>query len=455
MASQKRRNQEKTSGKTSAVMRKNAASVSENKHPIEETIDYFLDCIEGLRAYAPVIDQILSEIYKKHVQDLEEHADKSGKVSRKKKGVKTLKFTGDRLYKARETIYEIDKITAAHKTFPSMILLPLVSQYDAFIANLLKVLFQKKPECIFSAERQVSFSEIAELNSIEDIRNSILEKEVEKIIRESHSKQFDLMEKYFGIELKKGLDVWPDFIEITERRNLLAHTNGVVSKQYLSICNHHEIAAEKIQKLGDKLSFTGQYFVHAFDVFFEISIKLSHVLWRKLQPEEIELSDNHYSVKCYDLIVAGNYEVAIKLLDFICGKEKKHSNENILLIMKFNRCNAHRLAKRQARCIELLDEIDTSALGIEFKLAEAVLRNQFDHAGKLMRQIGDRHEVIGKRCYSEWPIFEGFRESNQFLKAYEEIFGEPFTVRTSLNPDEIVESNADSTHNHQIKEGHS
>ena len=204
----------------------------------------------------------------------------------------------------------------------------------------------------------------------------------------------------------------------------------------------------RFKKLGEKLSFTGQYFEHAFDVFFEMSIKLSHVLWRKLLPADIELSDDHYNSRCYDLIVARNYDIAIKLLDFICDEVKTHSNENVLLFMKFNRCNAYRLAKQQERCIELLDAIDTSALGIEFKLVEAVLRNQFNHAGKLMKQIGDTHKVINKLSYSDWPIFEGFRESSQFLKAYEEIFNEPFMVKASLNSDEMVEGHADSMHNH-------
>lgn len=429
-------------------MNKKATSDPDNKHPIQEIIDNFLNCIEGLRAYAPLIDLILSEIAEKRSKDLEEEADKFGKINRKKKGAITLSVPVDRAYKVRKKIDELGKITAAHRTFPSMIILPLVGQYDAFVADLLKVLFQKRPERIFTSDRQVTFSEISELNSIEDIKNLIIEKEVEKIIRESHSKQFDIMEKLFGVELRKGLDIWSDFIEITERRNLLAHTNGIVSKQYLSICNHHEVAAEKIQKLGEKLSFTGQYFEHAFDVFFEMSIKLSHVLWRKLLPADIELSDDHYNSRCYDLIVARNYDIAIKLLDFICDEVKTHSNENVLLFMKFNRCNAYRLAKQQERCIELLDAIDTSALGIEFKLVEAVLRNQFNHAGKLMKQIGDTHKVINKLSYSDWPIFERFRESSQFLKAYEEIFNEPFMVKASLNSDEMVEGHADSMHNH-------
>ena len=448
MSSQRKRNREKSSGKKPPPMNKKATSDPDNKHPIQEIIDNFLNCIEGLRAYAPLIDLILSEIAEKRSKDLEEEADKFGKINRKKKGAITLSVPVDRAYKVRKKIDELGKITAAHRTFPSMIILPLVGQYDAFVADLLKVLFQKRPERIFTSDRQVTFSEISELNSIEDIKNLIIEKEVEKIIRESHSKQFDIMEKLFGVELRKGLDIWSDFIEITERRNLLAHTNGIVSKQYLSICNHHEVAAEKIQKLGEKLSFTGQYFEHAFDVFFEMSIKLSHVLWRKLLPADIELSDDHYNSRCYDLIVARNYDIAIKLLDFICDEVKTHSNENVLLFMKFNRCNAYRLAKQQERCIELLDAIDTSALGIEFKLVEAVLRNQFNHAGKLMKQIGDTHKVINKLSYSDWPIFERFRESSQFLKAYEEIFNEPFMVKASLNSDEMVEGHADSMHNH-------
>lgn len=108
--------------------------------------------------------------------------------------------------------------------------------------------------------------------------------------------------------------------------------------------------------------------------------------------------------------------------------------------MEFNRCNAHRLAKRQERCIELLDAIDTSALGIEFKLAEAVLRNQFDKAAKLMEQIGDTNQTLNPFTYLDWPIFEGFRESKQFLQAYEKIFKIPATVTTNLNSHETVEN---------------
>ena len=417
-----------------------AISPSESKHPIVKTIDNFVDSIDGFRASAPFIEYVLSYLVDKHKEEFEKERDKHGKIIHEQDDMQKISFSGPRASKALEILDRLKETRSAKKTVPSMVLLALVSQYDAYISNLLKTLFLLRPELIFTSEKQVTFSEISDFNSIEDVKNSIIEKEVEGILRQSHSKQFDVMEKIFDVKLRSGLDIWPEFIEITERRNLLAHTNGVVSRQYVSVCKKHGVAAEKIPNVGEKLPATPEYFNNTYNVLYEISIKLGHVLWRKSLPNDTSLSDSHYNHKCFDLIKAGNYETAVKMLDFICDVVTKHSSESVRLFMEFNRCNAHRLAGRSERCIELLDTIDTSALGMEFRLAEAILRNKFDAAGDLMRQIGVSNESINQFSYSDWPIFEGFRESKQFLEAYEDIFKEPFTVTTSLNSDHAVHS---------------
>ena len=116
------------------------------------------------------------------------------------------------------------------------------------------------------------------------------------------------------------------------------------------------------------------------------------------------------------------------MLDFMCDVVKIHSEDDLRLFMEINRCNACRLMGNKARCLELLNKIDTSALGLEYKLAEAILRDEFDQAAILMRSVGAEHHVVNKFAYSDWPIFEQFRDSEQFLNAYEEVFGEPFTI---------------------------
>ena len=410
---------------------------SSKTHPIVESIDYLIIYIDGFRASTPRIEQLYDDTVKKYLTKLKKEIDKYGKVSQKKDGKKSFSFFIQNAGNALNIIDELQKISISRETLPTMFLLTLVSQYDAFLAGLLKAIFKKKPDLMSTSDKQLRFSEISGFKSIEAIKDSIMEHEIEGILRESHTKQFEIMEKKFDVTLTSGLDCWPEFIEITERRNLFAHTNGIVSRQYISICKKNGVMEENLPDIGEKLNFDPQYFIHASNVFYEISVKLAHVLWRKIFPKELALSDNHYNGICYNLIKAGHYDIAIKLLDFICDVQKKHSNDNNLLYMKFNRCNAHRLAGRQARCIELLDVIDTTALGIEFRLVEAILRNDFELAGKLMKKIGSKHEVIRQASYSEWPIFEGFRESKHFLEAYEKIYKAPFTVTPSFNPENM------------------
>ena len=338
-----------------------------------------------------------------------------------------------------QTLRQLQNVEAAQKALPNMFLLAIVSQFDAFITDLLKSLFKEKPELIFTSDKQISFSDLSQFASLDEARESIIEKAVEGIVRQSHEKQFERLEKLFGTSLRDGLDVWPTFIEITERRNLLAHTSGVVSTQYVNVCRRNGIPESEIPNVGEKLSFPSNYLESSYAVLFEIALKMGHVLWRRVLPNDLLSSDVHYNEKCFQLIKSGRYELAIKMLSFMCDVVKKYSGEKFRLYMQLNRCNAYRLNGNKERCNELLNGIDTSALGIEFKLAEAVLRDKYGQASKLMKEIGPNHEVITRFAYSDWPIFEEFRDSNDFLESYEDIFGEPFTIVTEEGSVKAVE----------------
>lgn len=89
------------------------------------------------------------------------------------------------------------------------------------------------------------------------------------------------MENNFKIPLREGLEVWAKFIEITERRNLFVHCDGIVSKQYLEVCNKHGFDFSKPLSVGEKLDVVPDYFESAYECLFEVGVKLGHVLWRK------------------------------------------------------------------------------------------------------------------------------------------------------------------------------
>ena len=406
----------------------NSPEESEPGNAIQIAIDNFILSLEGVREIAPFFEVIADALAQKHRKDFESQRDRFGTIVSEADGQQQISFPLYQASRARDALRRLRNTKVAQRALPNMVLLALVSQYDAFITDLLKSLFQAKPELIFMSDKQIKFSDISQFSSLEEVKESIIEKEVEAIVRQSHAKQFDVMEKLFGVRLREGLDVWPDFIEITERRNLLAHTNGIVSRQYIAVCQSNGVPENELPSVGEQLSYPSGYLEHSYRVLFEISLKLSHVLWRKILPNDLRSSDAHYNDKCYQLIKSNQYDLSIKMLDFMCDVVKTHSEENLRLFLELNRCNAWRLAGDKKRSLALLNKIDTSALGLEYKLAEAILRDEFEQASILMKSIGAEHNVVNRFAYSDWPIFEQFRDSQHFLDAYEEVFGEPFTI---------------------------
>jgi hypothetical protein len=109
---------------------------------------------------------------------------------------------------------------------PELFLMGLISAYDQFLSQLVKCVFFVRPAILSSSERNISFKDLMEIGSVEAARDRIIEKEVESVLRESHSRQIEWLERKLDVTLRKDLKIWSEFIEICERRNLISHTNG-------------------------------------------------------------------------------------------------------------------------------------------------------------------------------------------------------------------------------------
>jgi hypothetical protein len=311
---------------------------------------------------------------------------------------------------------------------PRMFLCSLVHHYDAYLGRLLRVAFQVKPELLNTSQRQLSFTELVSLSSVEAARNHIIEKELETVIRDSHAAQFEWMESRFGLPLRKDLPAWQRFIEITERRNLFVHCDGVVSSQYLSVCRKHEVALPQGLKIGDVTDVTEEYFSQAVECVLEIGVKLGHVLWRKLEPDKLEDADWALHRAAYDILAEERYGLAKTLLHFAVDTLKKHSSEEIHRMNVINLAIAHNFSGERRQALDILKGYDWSASEAKFKLAVAVLEHRHADAVRLMKGIGANGSV-DRISYSSWVIFKEFRHRPEFLRAYRELFGEDFVLR--------------------------
>ncbi len=318
---------------------------------------------------------------------------------------------------------EFQRTSIAYDVIARSFIVSLVSQYDAFLGRLIAALFRNKPELMKSCDAVLTFSQLSDFPSIDAAREYVLEKEIEGVLRDSHSKQFDWLQSRFAIKLRSGLAIWPTFIEVTERRNLFVHSDGVVSNQYLKVCAEHKVPLDASVKLGTELDVSPSYVGSAHHAIFEIGVKLAHVLWRKILPSELGEADGNLNKIAYDLLEDDDNGLAEVLLEFAVHTLKSFSNEEARLTFVINLAQAYKWNKKNTKLQQLINDEDWSATRDDFQLAAAVLDDDYDRAAKLMKKIGPKSRPT-KDSYKEWPLFKEFRKSSEFAEAFKEVFGE-------------------------------
>lgn len=399
-------------------------------------VELFVQHIDALQSSLPGVMMTITTAEEDADDRFKRYADKYGEIAEQNET--SIKYTFLQPYDARAARLRkaVNQVRTANEIIPRVFVLALVSQFDAFLGRLLRVLFLLRPELMASSDRSLTLSQLLGLGTIESATEYLLEKEIETVLRKSHIEQFSWMENKFNIQLHEGLASWPMFVELTERRNLFAHSNGVVSDQYIAVCKGHGVQLPSGCSRGTHLDVGLDYFKQAYCCVYEIGVKLAQVLWRKLKPDQLEEADGSLINVTYDLILSGRYDLACNLLDFACKTLKKHGSENSRLIMTINRAQAYKWSGEHEKCRKILIDEDWSACGSQFHMAVAVLEDDFDKAARIMRSIGAKG-VMRETEYQEWPIFRKFRASSQFAAVYEELFGKAFVhIEKLLKTDE-------------------
>lgn len=185
------------------------------------------------------------------VNNIEEIKDEDGNVN--------LSIPINKAGKFHKLLKELDSSFETVNIAISNIVVAIVSQYDAYLGELVRILFKTNPSLLDVSNKQFPADQIFSFGSIDEFRDFLIEKELETVLRASHTKQIEWIEKKLGIPLTKDLKIYSSFVEITERRNLLVHANGRVSKQYISECKEHQVdGIEKINE-GCILTCDGKY----------------------------------------------------------------------------------------------------------------------------------------------------------------------------------------------------
>jgi hypothetical protein len=225
----------------------------------------------------------------------------------------------------------------------------------------------------------------------------------------------------------------------------LIHNGGIVSDQYLLVCEREGHKFQARPKLGDSLGVTFEYFKNASRLVSKVGLMLAYTLWSKVFPREA--SDIHRALNdtIFHCLQQKRWRFVAELEDFVLSDPmRKDISEIDLRIRIVNASIGLKFSGRDADAVKLLDSVDWSASYRDFRLATAVLKEQYPEAVAIMRSIGKNGEIIDQSDYHTWPLFTRFRERPEFYEAYFEIYGEAFAEKVETGKG-AVEAHAKSS----------
>ncbi len=327
----------------------------------------------------------------------------------------------DELRDFTDALDNINRVKASFSIIPRAFLNTLVSQYDAFLGLLIADYYREFPESLDASDKTVQFSEVVQADDIADIRESIIEREVDSVMRGDHAAQVEWLEKRAGCKIIEHIRGWDRFIEIVERRHLFTHNDGVVNKQYLRKTSGLKVKTET--EVGTRLSVGRDYFEDAVTIFIEVTVNIFHRFWRKLDRLDTKSLNDQLLDLGYTLLCDEAYAPAKIVYEFALSPGvMKSANERWVLVNEVNYSVALRDSDCADDCKKRVENIDWSACREEFLLAKSILIEEYDEAVELMRKIGTAG-YPSETDYLTWPLFRHFRETEQFKTAFSEIFG--------------------------------
>lgn len=398
----------------------------EEEQDFKNEINLFIDHIDSLYQTSPMVNMILKITQMTSEKKRQEYVDEKGIVGTDEEGNETTKIDFKHINKYLDLDKKAQNSFLAERLIQRNFIVSLVSQFDAYVGSLIRKILLIKPELLNGSERNLTFSKLSEYSSIDEAKEYIIEKEIESVLRDNHYNQFKWLENKLTMTLTKDLPSLCDFIEITERRNLFVHSNGIVSSQYLSVCDKHKYQFDTIVTTGQELSVDEKYFAKAYRILFEIGTKLSQVIWRKLLPNDLENADSSLNDIIYRLLQRREYKLAINLSEFATNILKKHSSQEFKLVFNVNKAQSYKWEGQDEICSKMMKSMDWSAMSDKFKLSKAVLLDDYETVYKLMKKIGKDEDELPQEGYKEWPLFNKIRQESKFKEIFKEIYEEEY-----------------------------
>lgn len=279
----------------------------------------------------------------------------------------------------------------------------LITRFEEFVADFLRILYEKFPKKYLD-KQTITFSEIDNIG-IDDIKEKIIEREIDHIMRESYTEWFDLFEEH-----KMCFDncsaEYEQLKELYARRNIMVHNSAVVNENYIKNIPNTS------HKCGDRLYADDEYINNAFNSIKTMIFCIMIEGIRIVNQDKEAYIDNIFAF-AFSELAEKNYSVCKTV--FHALKNSKLIDEKTKHMAQVNYWISQIALNGLDSVKEEIEKFDVSALDKTFLIAKLLLLQKNSTATPYIEELYLKNDLPFS-AIEQWPLFMGYRNSDEYNK---------------------------------------
>jgi hypothetical protein len=265
-------------------------------------------------------------------------------------------------------------------------------------------------------EKEFSLKDLQAVGSLEGAVELAISRRVDDFLWKGIADWNKWFTRLFKVGLADLALDWDTTREIIERRHLLVHNAGRVSRRYLDAVP----GAREQYSLGDNLSVDESYVETAIDQLTVLGVLLPIQAWVSLFKDEQGDAASNLSLIVYDFVLSARWPIVKALCPF--GREIASDQQGRWVFQ----CNEWLAGKRMEGLDAIRTEVaswDTSGASLTFTLVRWSLLDEPERALEEL-PIAIRAGALTREEAYEWPILADVREHPGFTEVMKGIRAE-------------------------------
>lgn|GEM_PF-6882834 len=314
----------------------------------------------------------------------------------------------------------------------NLTILSLTSVLEALMTKIMEYIIlnvYKDPSNV--VDNKINLSDIGKYDTVRGIQEMAVEKYLDDLHRKSFKEQisilFDKCANSEGIKYPRTAQRIEIVNEIFQRRNLIVHNNGIVTKKYLN--NSPKEFSESF-KLGEKIITNNDYLVKATDTVLEIGIDIiSRSFYKKKVFKNEYCRDNAEALGLRLMKLKKHYASRI-LFYYIKKYDSKETDEGGKFLSSFNYWLTYKLTDeinvKEKEICDYFDLITEPTQQQKFGFSALIddktefIKYSIDYVENLKKELKNDHRKILNIL--EWPIFDVINSEEEFIAYKKNLF---------------------------------